>query len=53
MEASQAETSAHTSAKETVRPGVGDSNHMIRPPSSEKLVSQSNASQMLHEMTKF
>lgn len=53
MEASQAETSTHTSAKETVRPGVGDSNHMIRPPSSEKLVSQSNASQMLHEMTKF
>lgn len=53
VEASQTETSTSSSAKETVRAGVGDSNHMIRPPSSDKLVSQSNASQMLHEMTRF
>ncbi|XP_060205957.1 transcription initiation factor TFIID subunit 12b-like isoform X2 [Lycium barbarum] len=53
MEASQTETSTDSSAKETVRPAVGDSNHMIRPPSSDKLVSHSNASQMLHEMTRF
>ncbi|KAK4349820.1 hypothetical protein RND71_029133 [Anisodus tanguticus] len=53
MEASQTETSTNSSAKETVRPGAGGSNHMIRPPSSDKVVSQSNASQMLHEMTRF
>ncbi|CAN4086995.1 unnamed protein product [Withania somnifera] len=53
VEVSQTETSTSSSAKETVRAGVGYSNHMIRPPSSDKLVSQSNASQMLHEMTRF
>ncbi|MCD7462666.1 hypothetical protein HAX54_049066 [Datura stramonium] len=53
MDASQTESSTNSSAKETVRGGVGDSNHMIRPPSSDKLVSQTNASQMLHEMTRF
>uniref|UniRef100_M0ZRP0 Transcription initiation factor TFIID subunit 12b-like n=1 Tax=Solanum tuberosum TaxID=4113 RepID=M0ZRP0_SOLTU len=53
METSQTETSTNSSAKETVRPGAGESNHMIRPPSSDNMVSQSNASQMLHEMTRF
>ena len=53
METSQTETSTNSSAKETVRPVAGDSNHMIRPPSSDNMVSQSNASQMLHEMTRF
>lgn len=56
MESSQSEFYPNNS-KELVRQGLGNlsgANHMMKaPPSSEQLVAQSTASQMLQQMTRF
>ncbi|OAY36425.1 transcription initiation factor TFIID subunit 12b isoform X2 [Manihot esculenta] len=55
-ESSRSETNNNNNPKEIIRQGLGNpivTNHLIRPPSSEQLVSQSTSSQILQQITRF